>query len=140
VKYVNPAFGFKNGLSVYLQIPHDQVDLLEEMLAKYSSDFEYYEVRAYTRGKLPNKWGKWDLSYDYAVLMDILKWDARTPLRKIAEILGKSRTTVRYMINRLKERGIITGFYPLPDMNVEDRGVIGIARELDEVFRSIATD
>lgn len=64
--------------------------------------------------------------------MDILKWDARTPITEIAEKLGKSRPTVRYMINRLKEKGILINFVPLPDMNVSDRGIIGIAKELDE--------
>ncbi len=57
IKYVNPAFGFKNGLSLYFQVPHDQVDLIDEMLGKYSDDFEYYEVRAYTKGELPDEWG-----------------------------------------------------------------------------------
>lgn len=77
--------------------------------------------------------GDWDLGYEYALLMDILKWDARTPITEIAEKLGKSRPTVRYMINRLKEKGILINFVPLPpDMNVSDRGVIGIAKELDE--------
>ncbi|WP_456367478.1 Lrp/AsnC family transcriptional regulator [Thermococcus sp.] len=132
VKYVNPAFGFKNGLSAYLQVPYDQTELIEEMLSRYSDDFEYYEVRAYRKRKMPEEWGKWDLSYDYAILMDVLKWDARTPVKRIAEIIGKSRTTIRYMINRLKEKGIISAFVPLPDMNVEDRGVIGITRELNE--------
>ncbi|BAD86302.1 hypothetical protein, conserved [Thermococcus kodakarensis KOD1] len=132
IKYVNPAFGFKNGLSLYFQVPHDQVDLIDEMLGKYSDDFEYYEVRAYTKGELPDEWGDWDLGYEYAILMDILKWDARTPITEIAEKLGKSRPTVRYMINRLKEKGILINFVPLPDMNVSDRGIIGIAKELDE--------
>ncbi|AMQ18653.1 Lrp/AsnC family transcriptional regulator [Thermococcus peptonophilus] len=132
VRYVNPAFGFKNGLSLYLQIPHDQVELIDQMLGKYSDDFEYYEVRAYTKEKLSDEWGNWDLGYEYAILMDILKWDARTPITEISEKLGKSRPTVRYMINRLKERNILIDFVPLPDMNVSDRGVIGITKELDE--------
>ncbi|WP_367883188.1 winged helix-turn-helix transcriptional regulator [Thermococcus peptonophilus] len=83
------------------------------MLGKYSDDFEYYEVRAYTKEKLSDEWGgNWDLGYEYAILMDILKWDARTPITEISEKLGKSRPTVRYMINRLKERNILIDFVP----------------------------
>ncbi len=131
VNYVNPAFGFKNGLSATLQIPDGQKDLVGEMLSKYSDDFEYYEVRAYPYSGDDN-FGDWELSYDYAILMDIMKWDARTPITEIARRLGKSRPTVRYMIERLRKEGIIAEIVPLPDMNVHDRGVIGITRELDE--------
>ncbi|WP_456421811.1 Lrp/AsnC family transcriptional regulator [Thermococcus sp.] len=132
IGYVNPAFGFKNGLSIIFYVPKNQVKDIDEMLSKYSDDFEYYEVWAYPPPKKPKRWGDWELSYDYAVLMDILKWDARTPIKRIAERLGKTRPTVRYMINRLREKGILAGFYPLVDMNIHDRGVIGIASELNE--------
>ncbi|WP_297519790.1 Lrp/AsnC family transcriptional regulator [Thermococcus sp.] len=131
VNYVNLAFGFKNGLSATLQIPDGQKDLVEEMLSKYSDDFEYYEARAYPYSGDDN-FGDWELSYDYAILMDIMKWDARTPITEIARRLGKSRPTVRYMIERLRKEGIIAEIVPLLDMNVHDRGVIGITRELDE--------
>jgi len=131
VNYVNPAFGFKNGLSLVLHIPDKQRKLVGEMLSKYSDDYEYYEVRAYPKSG-EEHFGDWNLSYDYAILMDILKWDARTPITQMARKLGKSRPTVRYMIERLQKEGILRAFVPLPDMNVQDRGVIGITRHLDE--------
>ena len=132
IGYVNPAFGFKNGLSIIFYVPKDQVKDIDEMLAKYSDDFEYYEVWAYPPPKKPKEWGDWELSYDYAVLMDILKWDARTPIKRIAEQLGKTRPTIRYMINRLREKNILIGFHPLVDMNIHERGVIGISSEIKE--------
>ncbi|GAB6136613.1 Lrp/AsnC family transcriptional regulator [Thermococcus prieurii] len=132
IGYVNPAFGFKNGLSVIFYVPKDQVKDVDEMLSKYSDDFEYYEVWAYPPPEEPKEWGDWELSYDYAILMDILKWDARTPMKRIAERLGKTRPTIRYMIERLREKNILIGFYPLLDMNIHDRGVIGITKKLDE--------
>ncbi len=131
INYVIPAFGFKNGLYAILQIPDKQRDRVEEMLSRYSNDFEYYEVRAYPYSGDDN-FGDWDLSYDYAILMDILKWDARTPITQIARRLGKSRPTVKYMIERLKKEDVLMALLPLPDMNVQDRGVLGITRELDE--------
>ncbi|WP_457750569.1 Lrp/AsnC family transcriptional regulator [Thermococcus sp.] len=131
VSYINPAFGFKNGLSMVFFVPNDQLELIDKFMEQHSEDYEYYEVRAYPySGK--DDFGKWDLSYDYAILMDILKNNARTPITTIARELGKTRPTVRYMINKLKEEGILTNFYPLIDMNVHDRGVIGITKELDE--------
>lgn len=132
IGYVNPAFGFKNGLSIIFYVPKDQAKDIDEMLAKYSDDFEYYEVWAYPPPKEPKEWGDWELSYDYAVLMDILKWDARTPIKKIAERLGKTRPTIRYMINRLQEKNLIAGFSPMVDMNIHDRGVIGISSEIKD--------
>ncbi len=131
VSYINPAFGFKNGLSVVFNVPKDQVPLIDEFLSQHSSDYEYYEVRAYPYSGDDN-FGKWTLSYDYAVLMDILKWNARTPITQIARELGKTRPTVRYMIEKLKEEGILMKFSPMIDMNVHDRGVIGITKELKE--------
>ncbi|AFL95307.1 hypothetical protein CL1_1104 [Thermococcus cleftensis] len=131
VTYVNPAFGFKNGLSITFHAPDDQKDRIDEMLSKYSDDYEYYEARAYPYSGDDN-FGRWYLSYDYAILLDILKWDARTPITEIARRLGKSRPTARYMINRLLEEEIVLGFTPLIDMNVHDRGVIGLTRELNE--------
>ncbi|WP_297510140.1 Lrp/AsnC family transcriptional regulator [Thermococcus sp.] len=134
VAYANPAFGFKNGLSLVLHIPKEQVKYIDEMLSKYSEDFEYYEVLAYSKGgkSRGEEWGEWNLSHDYAVLMDILKWDARTKVTEIARALGKARPTVRFMINRLKEKGVIVGFYVTIDMNIQDRGIVGLAKELDE--------
>jgi DNA-binding Lrp family transcriptional regulator len=131
MSYVNPAFGFKNGLSLVFFAPDKQKNLVGDMLSKYAEDFEYYEVRAHPYSG-DDKFGDWYLSYDYAVLLDILKWDARTPITEIARRLGKTRPTVRYMINRLQEEGIILGFSALIDMNVHDRGVIGITKELNE--------
>ncbi|NJE05469.1 Lrp/AsnC family transcriptional regulator [Thermococcus sp. M36] len=132
VGYVNPAFGFKNGISAILYVPDDQKDAIDDLLSKYSSDYEYYEARGYPLEEIREDFGEWDLSYEYAVLMDMLTWDARTPITEIARALGKSRPTVRYMINRLVERGTIIGFEPMVDMNIYDRGVIGLTRSLDE--------
>ncbi|ASJ08140.1 transcriptional regulator [Thermococcus siculi] len=131
IGYVNPAFGFKNGLSVVFVAPDKQKELVGDMLSKYAEDFEYYEARAYPYSGDDN-FGDWYLSYDYAILLDILKWDARTPITEIARRLGKTRPTVRYMINRLLEEEVILGFSAMIDMNVHDRGVIGITRELNE--------
>ena len=130
VVYMNPAFGFKNGLSLIMHVPTDQTDKIDALLRRYSPDYEYYEVRAYPYSGDDN-FGRWTLSYDYAVLMDILKVDARTPITEIARKLGKTRPTVRFMINRLKELGILVGFTPTIDMNVHDRGVIGLTKNLD---------
>ncbi|ASA78407.1 MULTISPECIES: Lrp/AsnC family transcriptional regulator [Thermococcus] len=131
VGYMNPAYGFKNGLSVIFYTPDDQRDRIEEFLSQYSEDYEYYEARAYPYDGDDN-FGDWDLSYDYAILLDILKWDSRMPITEMARNLGKSRPTVRYMINRLKEEGILLDFAPVIDMNVHDRAVIGLTKELDE--------
>jgi len=131
VSYINPAFGFKNGLSLVFYVPKDQVELVDEFMSQHSDDYEYYEVRAYPYSGDDN-FGKWDLSYEYAVLMDLLKWDARTPITHLARKIGKTRPTVRYMINRLQREEILITFAPLIDMNVHDRGVIGITKELDE--------
>ncbi|NJE30068.1 Lrp/AsnC family transcriptional regulator [Thermococcus sp. 18S1] len=133
VSYANPAFGFKNGFSIVFHIPDKQRKLIEEMLSKYSDDYEYYEVRVYPYSGDDN-FGDWYLSHDYAVLMDILKWDARTPITEMARILGKSRPTVRYMINRLQEENIIRGFIPFVDVNIHDRAVIGLAKDFDEII------
>ncbi|WP_297497315.1 Lrp/AsnC family transcriptional regulator [Thermococcus sp.] len=134
IVYANPAFGFKNGLSLFLHIPKEQVKHVDKMLSKYSDDFEYYEVRAYPRGRNSKtlEWGEWNLNHDYAVLMDILKWDARTKVTEIARALGKARPTVRFMINRLKEIEVLVGFYVTVDMNIQDRGIVGLTKELDE--------
>ncbi len=131
VSYANPSFGFKNGLSLVLYVPDDQKELIGEMLSKYSEDYEYYEVRAYPYSGDDN-FGEWDLSYDYAILLDILNYDARTPITQIAKKLGKTRPTVRYMLNRLREDEIIIEFNALIDMNVHDRGVMGLTKHLDE--------
>ena len=131
ISYVNPAFGFKNGLSVMFLVPDEQRELAGKMLEKYSDDYEYYEARAYPYSGDDN-FGRWDLSYDYAVLLGLLKGDARTPITEIARKLGKSRPTVRYMINKLMEEKVILGFSTYIDMNVHDRGVIGLTRHLNE--------
>ncbi|CAD5245279.1 Lrp/AsnC family transcriptional regulator [Thermococcus camini] len=131
VAFVNPMFGFKNGLAPILHIPDDQRDRIDEMLSKYSDDYEYYEVRAYPyRGD--DSFGEWTLSHDYAILMDILNVDARTPITRIAQKLGKSRPTVKFMINRLRSMDIILGFEPILENNVHDRSVLGITKTLDE--------
>jgi DNA-binding Lrp family transcriptional regulator len=131
IGYVNPAYGFKNGLSIIFYVPKDQVDKIDEMLSKYSDDYEYYEVRAYPPSG-DDDFGEWDLPYHYAVLMDILKWDARTPLSQIARELGKSRPTVRFMMNPLEVRGIILGYVISVEPDEYDRGVIGITSEFRE--------
>ncbi|ASJ10627.1 transcriptional regulator [Thermococcus sp. P6] len=131
VGYVNPAFGFKNGLSAILYIPDDQRGDIDGMLSKYSDDYEYHEVRGYPyTGE--DDFGRWDLSYKYAVLMDILKADARTPLTRIAERLKKSRPTVKFMIKRLEEMDILRGFAAVIENSFHDRSVLGITEKLDE--------
>ncbi|WP_335755337.1 Lrp/AsnC family transcriptional regulator [Thermococcus profundus] len=100
-------------------------------MEKYSDDYEYYEVRGYPPSGDDN-FGEWDLPYSYALLMDILKWDARTPLVEISRRLGKSRPTIRYMIDRLIKRDILTGYVTAIESEGYDRGVIGITGELNE--------
>lgn len=131
ISYINPAFGFKNGLSVIIYIPADQTDRIDDLLSRYSQDYEYYEVRAYPYTGDDN-FGRWTLSHDYAVLMDILKINARTPITEIARRLRKTRPTVKFMIKRLKKEGILVNFAPVIDMNIHDRGVIGLTKTLNE--------
>lgn len=128
---IDAIFGFKNGISALLHVPKEQVGFLDRVMEKYSDDYEYYEVRAYPPSRDDN-FGEWNLSYHYAVLMDILKWDARTPLSEIARELEKSRPTVRFMMNTLEQRGIIPGYVISLEPNEYDRGVIGITGELRE--------
>ncbi|WP_456365341.1 winged helix-turn-helix transcriptional regulator [Thermococcus sp.] len=134
VAYLNPVFGFKNGLSGILYVPKDQVNLIGEYLGRYSDDYEYYEARSYplTEGIT---YGDWNLSYDYAVLMDILRVDARTPISKISQRLGKSRTTVKYMISRLKNLDLIRTYIVSYDVPGYDRGILGLTKDLkEEIF------
>ncbi len=128
---VTAMFGFKNGISAILHVPKDQVDLIDEVMKNYSDDYEYYEVRAYPPSD-DDDFGEWNLSYQYALLMDILKWDARAPLSEIAKELGKSRPTVRFMIKTLMRRGILVGYIATVENTEHDRGVLGIASELRE--------
>ena len=129
VGYTNPIFGFKNGLYSVLHIPDDQRDRIDELLSRYSDDYEFYGARAYPPSG-DDSFGNWNIPYEYAILIDILKWDARTPVTEMARKLGKTRPTVRYMINRLREEGILLGFIATIEMNIHDRGVVGLTREL----------
>lgn len=129
--HADALFGFKNGLATVLHVPKEQVGFLDQVMEKYSDDYEYYEVRAYPPSGDDN-FGEWDLPYSYAVLMDILKWDARTPLSEIARRLGKSRPTVKYMIDRLIKRDILIEYIAVIEYEGYDRGVIGITKELHE--------
>jgi len=56
---------------------------------------------------------------DYKIL-DILKRDARTPYKKIAEHLKVSEGTIFNRIDRLKKAGILRGFHA--DINFEKIG------------------
>ncbi|WP_225807185.1 hypothetical protein [Thermococcus bergensis] len=73
-----------------MYVPLEQRDKIDELLSRYSPNYEYYEVYAYPSKKL--EFGKWEFSYDYALLLDILKRDARTPMKEIEEALGKKET------------------------------------------------
>ncbi|WP_048810970.1 Lrp/AsnC family transcriptional regulator [Thermococcus gammatolerans] len=128
---ITAMFGFKNGITAIVYVPKEQVDLLDQVMEKYSDDYEYYEVRAYPPSGDDN-FGEWNLPYQYAILMDILKWDARTPLSEIARELGKSRPTVRFMIRTLQHRGILLGYIATIENTEHDRGVTGITSELNE--------
>lgn len=106
------------------------------MFGKYLDDFEYYEVRVYIKGEFFDEWGDWDFGYEYVILMDIFKWDVWIFIIEIVEKFGKLRFIVRYMINCLKEKGILINFVFFFDMNVLDWGIIGIVKEFDEeVFK-----
>jgi len=131
VMYFNPAYGFKNGINSIMHVPKDQVDRIDEFLSRTSDDYEYYEVRAYPPRE-SEEVETWIPNYEYARLMDILKVDARIPITEIAKKLGRSRPTVRFMINQLKEKNVLVGFAPYIEMNVHDRGVIGITHSATE--------
>ncbi|RLF78486.1 Lrp/AsnC family transcriptional regulator, partial [Thermococci archaeon] len=128
--YLNASFGFRMGLYVLYHVPVGQEKYLDELLSKYTDSYEYYEVRAYP--KRNTKFGKWNLSYDYAILIDILKNDARTSISKIAQILGKRRPTIDYMVERLEKLEIILGYIAIRDDYAYSRSLVGIADELDE--------
>ncbi|MFH1650021.1 MAG: Lrp/AsnC family transcriptional regulator [Candidatus Woesearchaeota archaeon] len=49
-------------------------------------------------------------------LLGELDGNSRTPLSVLARRLGTSKGTVLYRINRLKQEGVILGFYPVLDM------------------------
>ncbi|WP_048150153.1 Lrp/AsnC family transcriptional regulator [Palaeococcus ferrophilus] len=130
VATVHPTFGFKIGLKSILHIPKEQTIYIDDLLSRYSDDYEYYRVAPYPHVKMEP--GEWDLSYDYARLIDIIKVDARTPVSEIARALGKSRATVNYMIKRLEELGILVGYAAIHDDKATDRVFNGIAYDLDE--------
>ncbi|MEM0173478.1 MAG: Lrp/AsnC family transcriptional regulator [Sulfolobaceae archaeon] len=44
-------------------------------------------------------------------ILNILQTDARTPFSKIAKMLNLSESTIHIRIKRLKEAGVIRGFY-----------------------------
>ncbi|AEC51803.1 hypothetical protein PNA2_0887 [Pyrococcus sp. NA2] len=130
--YINPIFGFKNGIQAILHVPKDQEKYIPELLSKYSNDFEWYEVWA--KDPKDVKFGKWKYSYDYAILLDILKSDARTPLKTLEITLSKGRPTIKFMIDKLIKDGVIAGFYAFIE-NIEkahDRSVVGISKTLDK--------
>jgi DNA-binding Lrp family transcriptional regulator len=128
IAYITATFGFKIGISAVLHIPKEQVSLINELLSRYSDDYEYYEVRAYP--EKPKRFGEWNLSYEYALLMDILKEDARTNITEISKRLGKTRPTVSYMTKRLEKTGIIRGYLAVCDVDAYNRGFCGISEEL----------
>ena len=94
--YINPIFGFKNGIQAILHIPVDQEKYIPELLSKYSDDFEYYEVWSNDPSKV--KFGKWEYSYEYAILLDIFKIDARTPIKELEAKLSRKRPTIIFII------------------------------------------
>lgn len=127
-----PLFGFINGISAVLYIPLEQKNKIDELLSRYSSEYECYEVYSYPPKKI--EFGRWNLGYNYALLLDILKRDARTPMKEIEEKLGKKRPTIKYMINRLRKLGILRGFMGVVNDRAYNRGFCGIAEELNEEF------
>ncbi|ASJ15992.1 transcriptional regulator [Thermococcus chitonophagus] len=132
IAHITPIFGFKNGIQAILHVPVDQEKYIPEMLSKYSNDFEFYEVWARKReGNV--KFGKWQYSYEYALLLDALKVDARTPMKELEALIGRKRPTIKFMINKLIEDGIIIGFYAYAEHvePVYDRSFIGIAQDID---------
>ncbi|AFK21997.1 Lrp/AsnC family transcriptional regulator [Pyrococcus sp. ST04] len=142
IAHITPIFGFINGIQAIMHIPVDQEKYIPEMLSKYSDNFEFYEVWGRKRENV--EFGKWEYPYEYAVLLDILKVDARTPMKDLETKLGKSRPTIKFMIDKLIRDGVILGFYAYIE-NIEpiyDRSFIGIAsnaniEELLERFKDI---
>jgi DNA-binding Lrp family transcriptional regulator len=51
-----------------------------------------------------------------ATILRMLSLDARAPLSKISKEVGLSAGAVRYRIDRLVEKKVITGFRPVVDM------------------------
>jgi len=131
VVYMNSVFGGINGLSLVIHVPVEQRKYVEELLSRYTGRYEFHPVRS-IKSKEEPKFGRWDLSYDYARLMDMLKIDARTPISKIAATLNKTRPTVNYMISRLIERGIIVGFSATIDVDVYESAIVGISRHFPD--------
>ncbi|AAL80371.1 Lrp/AsnC family transcriptional regulator [Pyrococcus furiosus DSM 3638] len=139
IVYITPIFGFKNGIEVILQIPYDQEKYLPEFFSRYSNDFELYEVWDPRSDPMKRKFGYWEYPYEYAVLMDILKTDARTPMKELEAKLGKKRPTINFMIHKLIEDKVIDGFSTFIE-NVEevhDRCFIGISTKVspEEVIK-----
>ncbi|RLF91323.1 Lrp/AsnC family transcriptional regulator [Thermococci archaeon] len=132
VAHITPIFGFKNGIQAILHIPVEQEKYIPEMLSKYSNDFEFYEVWSREREEKV-KFGKWSYSYEYAILMDILKVDARTPMKELEALIGRKRPTIKFMLNKLIKDGIIVGFYAYAEHlePVYDRSFIGITSNVD---------
>ncbi len=131
VVYMNSVFGGMNGLSLVIHVPVEQRKYVGKFLSKYTSRYKYYLARSLRSEEEP-RFGKWDMSYDYARLMDILKINARTPVSKITSNLNKTRPTVRYMIKRLMERGIITGFSATIDVDVHESAILGVSKKFPE--------
>ena len=53
---------------------------------------------------------------DYNILQ-ILDWDGRAPMNRIAKLVRSNKDVVAYRIKRLEEKRIIAGYYPVLDMH-----------------------
>ena len=49
-------------------------------------------------------------------ILNVLDWDGRTPVNKIAKAIKSNKDVVAYRIKRLEEQGIIVRYYPVLDM------------------------
>ncbi|MBR9698984.1 Lrp/AsnC family transcriptional regulator [Candidatus Woesearchaeota archaeon] len=49
-------------------------------------------------------------------ILQVLDWNARTPISKIAKFVKSNKDVVAYRIKKLEEEGIITNYFPILDM------------------------
>lgn len=77
-------------------------------------------------------------------ILQILQDDARTPFSKIAKMLNLSESTIHIRIKRLKENGVIRGFYVDVDLEKIGYNVVAFVlikadpKKYEEILRKIS--
>jgi Lrp/AsnC family transcriptional regulator for asnA, asnC and gidA len=78
-------------------------------------------------------------------ILTMLQQDARTPFSKIAKSLNLSEATIHIRIKRLRNEGVLRGFYADVDPERAGRGVLGFVlvkaepRKYDEILKNIVS-